>query len=82
MANQPIAVIAIIIKEVIFIAIADYIMFPDKAVYQLNHVILGKVTYKCDLKNFPFTFIELPNFTQRPEDPLNNLLERWYCFFK
>ncbi|MEW9809966.1 MAG: Rpn family recombination-promoting nuclease/putative transposase [Candidatus Symbiodolus clandestinus] len=70
------------LKEVIFIAIADYIIFPDKAAYKSDHVILDKVTYEHDLKDFSFTFIELPKFTKKPEDPLSNMLERWCCFFK
>lgn len=70
------------LKEVIFIAIADYIIFPDKAAYKSDHIILDKQSYEHDLKDFSFTFIELPKFRKGPEDKLSNMLERWCCFFK
>ena len=50
------------LKEVIFIAISDYIIFKDKENYKSDHVILDKETYANDLKDFSFTFIELPKF--------------------
>ncbi|WP_432466033.1 PD-(D/E)XK nuclease family transposase [Candidatus Cardinium hertigii] len=50
------------LKGVIFIAITDYIVFPEKKDYLSNHVILDSKTYARDLKDFSFTFIELPKF--------------------
>ncbi|WP_333024147.1 Rpn family recombination-promoting nuclease/putative transposase, partial [Wolbachia endosymbiont of Pentidionis agamae] len=50
------------LKEVIFIAIADFILFPDKTAYKSDHITLDKITYEHDLKDFSFTFIELPKF--------------------
>jgi predicted transposase/invertase (TIGR01784 family) len=70
------------LKEVIFIAIADCIIFPDKAAYKSDHIILDKKSYEHDLKDFSFTFIELPKFKKGPDEALSNMLERWCCFFK
>ena len=50
------------LKEVIFIAITDFVMFPDKACYISTHSIRDDKTYENDLKNFSFAFIELPKF--------------------
>ena len=69
------------LKEVIFLAIADYVMFPDKKKYKSDHVILDKETYELDLKDFSFTFIELPKFNKTIEE-LTTLEEKWYYFFK
>lgn len=70
------------LKEVIFIAIADYILFPEKKAYKSDHIILDKETFEHDLKDFSFTFIELPKFTKGPNDRLQGMLERWCYFFK
>ncbi len=69
------------LKEVIFLAIADYVMFPEKKSYKSDHVILDKETYEHDLKDFSFTFIELPKFI-KTIDELSTLGEKWYYFFK
>jgi len=69
------------LKEVIFLAIADYIMFPEKKEYKSDHVIFDKKTYEHDLKDFSFTFIELPKFT-KTIDELSTLQEKWCYFFK
>ena len=50
------------LKAVIFIAISNNIIFPDKVFYKSDHIILDKDTYAHDLKDFSFTFIELPKF--------------------
>jgi predicted transposase/invertase (TIGR01784 family) len=50
------------LKEVIFIAIADYVIFPKKSHYKSDHIILDKTTHEHDLKDLYFTFIELPKF--------------------
>ena len=69
------------LKEVIFLAIADYIMFPEKKEYKSDHVILDKKTYEHDLKDFSFTFIELPKFNKTIEE-LSTLEEKWCYFFR
>src|SRR5262249_2957981 len=44
------------LKAVIFLAIANFIMFPNKKSYKSDHVILDKQSYENDLKDFSFTF--------------------------
>ncbi|BAG39607.1 hypothetical protein OTT_0149 [Orientia tsutsugamushi str. Ikeda] len=68
-------------KEVIFIAIADYKLFPNKEDYISRHVILDKKTYEHDLKDFSFTFIELPKFKKNRVEELNDITEKWCYFF-
>ncbi|MGL9717671.1 MAG: Rpn family recombination-promoting nuclease/putative transposase, partial [Wolbachia sp.] len=70
------------LKEVIFIAITDFILFPDKPGYKSDHVILDTKTFKHDLKDFSFTFIELPKFPKTKEDQLENIVEKWCYFFR
>ncbi len=69
------------LKEIIFIAIADCIIFPNKPHYKSDHIILDKATYEHDLKDFYFTFIELPKFHKSKED-LSSIEEKWCYFFK
>jgi len=70
------------LKEVIFIAIADFILFPNKPDYKSDHVTLDKITHEHDLKDFSFTFIELPKFRKTKEDQLENIIEKWIYFFR
>ncbi|MDN5247797.1 MAG: Rpn family recombination-promoting nuclease/putative transposase [Wolbachia endosymbiont of Tyrophagus putrescentiae] len=70
------------LKGVIFIAITNFILFPDKLAYKSDHVTLDKVTHEHDLKDFSFTFIELPKFKKTKEDHLENVAEKWIYFFK
>lgn len=69
------------LKEVIFIALTDYVMFPHKATWKSDHVTLDKKTHEQDLKAFSFTFIELPKFTKSIEE-LSTIEEKWVYFFK
>lgn len=70
------------LKAVIFVAITDFVMFPDKAAYKSDHVILDKETYSHDLKDFSFTFLELPKFKKTNINDLTDIVERWTYFFK
>ena len=70
------------LKEVVFIAIADCVIFQDKQEYKSNHIILDKKTYQHDLKDFSFTFIELPKFKKDNIGELKNIEEKWIYFFK
>jgi len=70
------------LKEIIFIAIADCVLFPNKAGYKSDHVILDRESYDHDLKDFSFTFIELPKFTKKEPSELQTLVEKWCYFFK
>lgn len=69
------------LKEVIFLAISDFIMFPNKKDYKSDHVILDKKSHENDLKDFSFTFLELPKFNVDIDD-LSNMTEKWAYFFK
>ena len=69
------------LKGVIFIAIADFILFPNKLAYKSDHVTFDKITFEHDLKDFSFTFIELPKFNKTKEDQLENIVEKMDLFF-
>lgn len=69
------------LKAVIFLAITDFIMFPQKKGYKSDHVTLDKLTLENDLKDFSYTFLELPKFNQ-DVDHLSDMTERWMYFFK
>ena len=70
------------LKEVIFLAIVDFVMFSGKAHYKSDHVILDKQSYENDLKDFSFTFLELPKFTKDKVEDLTTYEEKWCYFFK
>ena len=69
------------LKEVIFLAITDFVMFKDKKEYKSDHVVLDKHNYSRDLKDFSFTFLELPKFKKSIHE-LNSMVEKWAYFFK
>jgi len=69
------------LKEVIFLAIADFVMFPNKVAYKSDHVILDKDSLEHDLRDFSFTFLELGKFNKKI-DELSTIIERWAYFFK
>lgn len=69
------------LKEIIFVAITDFIMFPEKVDYKSDHVVLDKKTFSHDLKDFYFTFLELPKFNKSINE-LSNVVEKWAYFFK
>ena len=70
------------LKEVIFIAIANCVIFPDKKEYKSDHVILDKNSYEHNLKDFYFTFIELPKFKKNNITELKTIVDKWCYFFK
>jgi predicted transposase/invertase (TIGR01784 family) len=69
------------LKEVIFLAISDFIMFPMKEALKSDHVILDKESHEHDLKDFSFTFLELPKFNKNINE-LTNIFEKWVYFLK
>jgi predicted transposase/invertase (TIGR01784 family) len=69
------------LKKVVFLAITSYVMFPKKSGYKSDHVILDNKTYQNDLKDFSFTFVELPKFNKLPSE-LETIEEKWYYFLK
>jgi len=69
------------LREIIFLAIADFIVFPNKKLYKSDHITLDKETLEHDLKDFSFTFLELPKF-HKDSDHLTNMVDKWAYFFK
>lgn len=69
------------LKEVIFIAIANFTMFPEKAAYKSDHVIFDRENGQHDLKDFSFTFLELTKFT-KTKDQLQTMIDKWAYYFK
>jgi len=67
------------VKTVIFLAIANHVMFPNKKNFKSDRVILD--AKNDDLKDFSFTFLELPKF-KKNIDELSNKTEMWFYFFK
>lgn len=69
------------LKKVVFLAITDYIVFPNKKGYKSDHIILDSASYEHDLKDFYFTFVELPKFNKSLEE-LTTIEDKWYYFLK
>lgn len=69
------------LKRVIFLAFTNHIMFPNKRTFKSDHVILDQQTQEHDLKDFSFTFVELPKF-KKSIDELVSHVDRWIYFFK
>ena len=55
-------------------------MHPNENYFRLG-LILDNKTHKRDLKDFSFTFIELPKF-KKGRDELRNYEDKWCYFFK
>ncbi len=69
------------LKEVTFLAITEFTLFPNKNTYLSHHHMLDIDTYERDLKDFSFSFLELPKFN-KPKDDLLTMTEKWAYFFK
>ncbi|XWN34698.1 MAG: Rpn family recombination-promoting nuclease/putative transposase [Roseivirga sp.] len=69
------------LKEVIFLAITDFVLFPEKEAIKSDHLILDKQTHEHDLHSLYFTFIELPKF-RKGIDELEGNTEKWYYYLK
>ena len=69
------------LKEVIFLAITDFDMFSEKQGYISHHVILDKNSFEHNLKDFSFSFIELPKFNKTISELKTNI-DKWIYFFK
>lgn len=70
------------LKSITFLAITDFVLFPNnKERYLTHHVTLDKETYEQALKDFSFSFLELPKFKKK-KDQLKTLTEKWAYFFK
>lgn len=70
------------LKEVIFLAFTNYILFPEKAHYKSEHITLDKQTHEHDLKDISFTFVELPKFIDQCTANIAELsLEEKFFYF-
>lgn len=69
------------LKEIIFLAIVNFVMFPKKKEFKSDHFVLDTLTHQHDLKDFSFCFLELPKFDKSIEK-LETPVERWTYFFK
>jgi len=68
------------LKKVYFIGILNFQIFESKN-YISRHLITNQETQSHDLKDFEFTFIELPKFTKSLEE-LESILDKWTYFLK
>ena len=69
-----------VLKKVYFIGILNFSMF-DNNDYISRHLIINQETNTQDLKDFEFTFIELPKFTKNINN-LQSVLDKWIFFIK
>ena len=69
------------LKEVIFIAITDFLLFPEKKAVKSDHILLDKQTKSHDLRDLYFTFIELPKFIKSIHE-LESITDKWYYYLK
>ena len=69
------------LREVIFLAITDFVMFPKKLAIKSDHIILNKLTHAHDLEDLYFTFIELPKFSKKIAE-LSSMPEKWYYYLR
>lgn len=69
------------LKEVIFLAITGYALFPNKPGYLSHHQILDVDTHERNLKDFSFSFLELAKFKKSKKE-LVTITEKWAYFFK
>jgi len=68
------------LKKVYFIGILNFNIFENKD-FISRHLIINQETNTQDLKDFEFTFIELPKFTKELKE-LDSILDRWIYFLK
>lgn len=69
------------LKEVTFLAITSYSLFPEKPDYLSHHHILDIKTQERNLKDFSFSFLELAKF-KKSKKALVTITEKWAYFFK
>ena len=68
------------LKEVTFLAVANFVMYPDKKAYLSHHHVLDIHTGDRNLKDFSFSFIELPKFKKNVAS-LKTITDKWIYFF-
>jgi predicted transposase/invertase (TIGR01784 family) len=68
------------LKKVYFIGILNFNIFGNTN-YISRHLIVNQETGTQDLKDFEFSFIELPKFDKKLEN-LSSILDKWLYFIK
>jgi predicted transposase/invertase (TIGR01784 family) len=68
------------LKKVYFIGILDFKML-DNENYISRHLILNQETQQQDIKDFEFSFLELPKFTKQLNE-LESTLDKWVYFLQ
>ena len=68
------------LNQVIFIGILDFAEFESEH-YLTRHLILNTETYRQEIQDLEFNFIELPKFIKK-EAELETILEKWIYFIK
>ncbi|RUM55322.1 MAG: transposase [Nautilia sp.] len=68
------------LKKVYFIGILNFNMFENKS-FISRHLIINQEIVHQDLKDFEFTFIELPKFNKSLNE-LETILDKWIYFIK
>jgi predicted transposase/invertase (TIGR01784 family) len=63
------------LAPVIFIAVADFVLFPKKRAHMSVHVMHDIVTHENDLKDFTYVFLELPKY--KPHQDEFHEIGRW-----
>jgi predicted transposase/invertase (TIGR01784 family) len=69
------------LKQVTFLAITDFILFPESKRYLSHHHIMDVETHERHLKDFSFSFLELPKF-KKTKNNLKSMTDKWAYFFK
>jgi len=69
-----------VLKKVYFIGILNFNIF-DNENYISRHLIINQETNTQDIKDFEFSFIELPKFNKELNQ-LNTILDKWIYFLK
>jgi len=69
-----------VLKKVYFIGLLNFNIFESKH-YVSRHLIINQETNTQDLKDFEFTFIELPKFEKELQQ-LETILDKWIYFLQ
>lgn len=69
------------LREVVFLAITKFKMFPHRKNFKSDHIILEKETHDHDLTHLAFSFLELPKFKKKIHE-LDSITDKWMYFFK
>jgi predicted transposase/invertase (TIGR01784 family) len=70
-----------LVTPVIFLAIVDFMMFPNKKAYLSHHKTIDVTTGECDIKEMSFSFLELKKIDRKLEES-KTMVEKWAYFFR